>query len=47
MALLIMAICTVLFENITFKIERAQGARDNQCFFQNVQNNEMFDLQNV
>ena len=34
MALLIMAICTVLFENITFKIERAQGARDNQCFFQ-------------
>ena len=47
MALLIMAICTVLFENIAFKIKRAQGARDNQFFFQNVQNNEMFDLQNV
>ena len=41
MALLIMAICTVLLED---KIkEPIQEARDNQFLFQNIQNNEIFE----
>ena len=50
MAILIMAICTVLFEKLyailiyNFKIKRAQEARHNLFFFQNVQNNEIFEI---
>ena len=42
MALLIMAIYTVLFEKLykIFKVKRAHKTRDNQFFFQNVQNKE-------
>ena len=42
-----MAICTVLFEKhytISIYIKRAQEARHNQFFFQNVQNNEIFEI---
>ena len=35
-----MAICTVLLE----KIKRTEDARHNKFFFQNVQNNEIFQI---
>ena len=42
MTLLIMAICTVVWKALyNFKIKRAQEARHNQFFFQNIQNNEI------
>ena len=45
MTLLIMAICRVVSKALYyFKIERAQEARYNQIFFQNVQNNEVFEI---
>ena len=46
MTLLIVAMCIVLFEKglYSFKITRPKEARDNQCFFQNVQNNEVFEI---
>ena len=45
MTLLIMAICTVVWKALyNFKIKRAQEARHNQFFFQNVQNNEIFEI---
>ena len=43
MTLLIMSICTVLLEKL-YTIKRAQEARQNQFFFQNVQNNEIFEI---
>ena len=47
MALLIIAICTVLFKKpytILRKTKRAQEARHNQFFIQNVQNTEIFEI---
>ena len=46
MTLLIMAICTMLFEKAlsNFKIKRAQVAKHNQFFFQNVPTNEIFEI---
>ena len=45
MTLLIMAICTVVWKALhNFKIKRVQEARHNQFFFQNVQNNEIFEI---
>ena len=45
MTLLIMGICTVVWKALyEFKIKRAQEARHNQIFFQNVQNNEIFEI---
>ena len=45
MTLLIMAVCTVVWKALyNFKIKRAQEARHNQFFFQNVQNNEIFEI---
>ena len=45
MTLLTMAICTVFWEALfNFKTKRAQEARHNQFFFQNVQNNEIFEI---
>ena len=45
MTLLIMAIRTVVWKALyNFKIKRAQEARHNQFFFQNVQNNEIFEI---
>ena len=41
MTLLIMAVWKALYD---FKIKRAQEARHNQFFFQNVQNNEIFEI---
>ena len=43
MTLLIMSICTVLLEKL-YTIKRAQEARHNQFFFQNAQNNEIFEI---
>ena len=43
MTLLIMSICTMLLEKL-YTIKRAQEARQNQFFFQNVQNNEIFEI---
>ena len=43
MTLLIMSICTVLLEKL-YTIKRAQEARQNQFLFQNVQNNEIFEI---
>ena len=42
MALLIIAIYSVLFEKALYniKVKRAHNVRDNQFLFQNVQNNE-------
>ena len=37
-----MAICTVLFEKL--KIKRPQEAKHNQFLFQNVQNNEIYQI---
>ena len=40
-----MGICTVVWKALyEFKIKRAQEARHNQIFFQNVQNNEIFEI---
>ena len=41
-----MAICTVLFQKAlyNFKIKRAQEARHNQFLFQNIQENEIFEI---
>ena len=42
-----MAISTVLLEKLYEKfdkIKRVQEARDNQFFFQNIQNNETFEI---
>ena len=40
-----MAICRVVSKALyNFKIKRAQEARYNQFFFQNVQNNEVFEI---
>ena len=36
--------CAVWKALYNFKIKRAQGARHNQFFFQNVQNNEIFEI---
>ena len=45
MTLLIMATCTVFWKALyNFKIKRAQEARHNQFFFQNVQKNEIFEI---
>ena len=45
MTLLTMAICTVFWEALfNFKTKRAQEARHNQFFFQNVQNNEILEI---
>ena len=45
MTLLIMGICTVARKALyNFKIKRAQEVRYNQFFFQNVQNNEIFEI---
>ena len=45
MTLLIMATCTVVWKALyNFKIKRAQDARHNQLFFQNVQKNEIFEI---
>ena len=45
MTLLIMATCTVVWKALyNFKIKRAQDARHNQFFFQNVQKNEIFEI---
>ena len=45
MTLLIMAVRTVVWKALyNFKIKRAQEARHNQFFFQNVQNNEIFEI---
>ena len=46
MTLLIMAIWTVLFEKLytILRKKRAQEARHNQFFFQNVQNNGIFEI---
>ena len=45
MTLLIMATCTVVWKPLhNFKMKRAQEARHNQFFFQNVQNNEIFEI---
>ena len=45
MALLIMAVCTMLFETLyTMLKKRAQEGRHSQFFFQNVQNNEIFEV---
>ena len=45
MILLIMAICTVVWKDLyNFKIKRAQEARHDLFFFQNVQNNETFEI---
>ena len=46
MTLLIMAIWTVLFEKryTILRKKRAQEARHNQFFFQNVQNNGIFEI---
>ena len=45
MNLLIMAICAVVLKALyNFKIKRAQEARHNQFFFQNFQNNEIFEI---
>ena len=41
MTLLIMAVWKALYD---FKIKRAQEARHNQFFFQNVKNNEIFEI---
>ena len=44
MTLLIMAVRTVVWKALyNFKIKRAQE-EDNQFFFQNVQNNEIFEV---
>ena len=43
MTLLVKSIWTVLLEKL-FKIMRAQEARHNQFFFQNIQNNEIFEI---
>ena len=45
MTLQIMAVRTVVWKALyNFKIKRAQEARHNQFFFQNVQNNEIFEI---
>ena len=45
MTLLIMTISTVVWNALyNFEIERAQEAKHNQYFFQNVQNNEIFEI---
>ena len=45
MTLLIMAISTAVWKVLyNFKIKRSQEARHNQFFFQNVQNNETFEI---
>ena len=45
MALLNIAIYTVLFQKLyTILRQRAQEARDNQFLFQNVQNNEIYEI---
>ena len=45
MYLLFMTICRVVSKALyNFKIKRAQEARYNQFFFQNVQNNEVFEI---
>ena len=44
MTLLIMAICTMVWKALyNFKIKRAQEARHNLFFFENFQNNEVFE----
>ena len=45
MTLITMAICTAVWKALyNFKIKRAHEARHNQLFFQNFQNNEIFDI---
>ena len=45
MNLLIVSICAVVLKALyNFKIKRAQEARHNQFFFQNIQNNEIFEI---
>ena len=45
MNLLIVSICAVVLKALyNFKIKRAQEARHNQFFFQNFQNNEIFEI---
>ena len=45
MTLLILTISTVVWNALyNFEIKRAQEAKHNQYFFQNVQNNEIFEI---
>ena len=45
MNLLIMAICTMVLKTLfNFTIKRDQEARHNHFFFQNFQNNDIFEI---
>ena len=45
MALVIMAICTVLFENLTQRYDKkSPGGKNISIFFFNVQTNEIFEI---